>query len=186
MITSNINKINPINSMKLFGLEEHFDNLIKLYQNDKLPKIILLSGEKGIGKFTLAFHFINSVLSKKSKNNYNLNDYCLNKDSDTYKKILSNVEANFNYIGNAKPYAATIEDIRNIKKKFFYSSLNNQPRFTILDDVEMMNINAANALLKLIEEPSDYDYFILINNKKQNMIETLKSRSLELKIFLES
>ena len=47
-----------------------------------------------------------------------------------------------------------------------------------------MNTNAANALLKLIEEPSVYDYFILINNKKQNMIETLRSRSIEIKVFL--
>ena len=47
-----------------------------------------------------------------------------------------------------------------------------------------MNANAANALLKLIEEPSAYDYFVLINNKKQNMIETLRSRSIEIKVFL--
>ena len=95
-------------------------------------------------------------------------------------------EQNFYYIGNARPNSASIEDIRNIKKNFFKSSLNNLPRFTVLDDVELLNINAANALLKLIEEPSIYDYFILINNKKQKMIETLRSRSIEIKIFLKN
>ena len=177
-------KFSPINSLKLFVLKEHFDNLVKLYRNKKLPKIILLTGEKGIGKFTLIFHFINYILSLDSKCPYDSKNLLINKNNDSYKKILLNVEQNFNYIGSARPNPATIENIRDIKKKFYKSSLNNQPRFTILDDVELMNTNAANALLKLIEEPSVYDYFLLINNKKQNMIETLRSRSIEIKVFL--
>ena len=177
-------KFSPINSLKLFVLKEHFDNFVKLYRNKKLPKIILLTGEKGIGKFTLIFHFINYILSLDSKHPYDSENLLINKKNDSYKKILLNVEQNFNYIGSAKPNPATIENIRDIKKNFYKSSLNNQPRFTILDDVELMNTNAANALLKLIEEPSVYDYFFLINNKKQNMIETLRSRSIEVKVFL--
>ena len=55
-------KFSPINSLKLFVLKEHFDNFVKLHRNKKLPKIILLTGEKGIGKFTLIFHFINYIL----------------------------------------------------------------------------------------------------------------------------
>jgi len=178
-------KFSPINSLKLFSLREHFDNFVKLQKNQKLPKIILLTGEKGIGKFTLIFHFINYVLSLNSKHPYDYENLSIDKNNDSYKKILLNVEQNFNYIGSAKPNPATIENIRDIKKSFYKSSLNNRPRFTVLDDVELMNINAANALLKLIEEPSAYDYFVLINNKKQNMIETLHSRSIEIKLFLK-
>ncbi len=37
-----------------------------------------------------------------------------------------------------------------------------------MDDVELLNINTANALLKFIENPSTFDFFILINNKKSN------------------
>tara|TARA_B100001996_G_scaffold356230_1_gene319424 strand:+ start:953 stop:1909 length:957 start_codon:yes stop_codon:yes gene_type:complete len=178
-------KFSPTNSLKLFSLKEHFHNFVKLKKNQKLPKIILLTGEKGIGKFTLIFHFINYVLSLNSKHPYDYENLSIDKNNDSYKKILLNVEQNFNYIGSAKPNPATIENIRDIKKKFYKSSLNNLPRFTVLDDVELMNTNAANALLKLIEEPSIYDYFILINNKKQNIIETLRSRSIEIKVFLE-
>ena len=177
-------KFSPINSLKLFALKEYFNNLASLYKKKKLPKIILLTGDKGIGKFTLVFHFINYILSLDSKRSYDSENLLINKDNESYKKILLNVEQNFNYIGSAKPNPATIENIRDIKKKFYKSSLNSRPRFTVLDDVELMNVNAANALLKLIEEPSVYDYFILINNKKQNMIETLHSRSIEIKVFL--
>jgi DNA polymerase-3 subunit delta' len=96
-----------------------------------------------------------------------------------------NIQENFNYIGNNYSKKIGIEDIRNIKKKFNNTPLNSLPRFTILDDVELLNINTANALLKFIENPSTFDFFILINNKKSKIIETLKSRSLETKIFLD-
>ena len=186
MIKHDIDKFNPLNSIKLFGLKEYFNNFVKLYQNKKLPKVILLTGEKGIGKFTLSFHLVNSIFSTNNKHPYNYKDYLINIDNDSYKKILLSIDQNFNYIGSSKPNTSNIENIRDIKKRFNKSPLNNLPRFTILDDVELMNPNAANALLKLIEEPSIYDYFILINNKRNKMIETLKSRSLEVKVFLDN
>ncbi len=177
--------LNPMNSLQLFGLDEQFNNLVKLYKNKKLPKVILLTGDKGIGKFTLIFHFINYIFSLNSDSSYNHKNFFINENNISYKRILMKTEQNFYYIGSTKPNPTTIDDIRSMKKNFYKSSLNNLPRFTVLDDVELLNINAANALLKLIEEPSIYDYFILINNKKEKMIETLHSRSIEFKIFLD-
>ena len=58
------------------------------------------------------------------------------------------------------------------------------PRFIIFDDADLLNQSSANALLKLIEEPTSKNFFILINNKRKKIIDTLKSRSLEFKIFL--
>ena len=48
-----------------------------------------------------------------------------------------------------------------------------------------MNINSVNALLKILEEPNDNIYFILINNNKK-ILPTLKSRCLNYKIHLTS
>ena len=55
--------LQPINQTKLFGLENYFNELV-IYIKNKLPNKILLSGQKGIGKSTFAYHFINYVLSK--------------------------------------------------------------------------------------------------------------------------
>ena len=60
------------------------------------------------------------------------------------------------------------------------------PRFIILDDVELFNNNSLNALLKMIEEPTKNNYFFLINNKNKPLIGTVKSRCLEVKIFLKN
>tara|TARA_B100000029_G_scaffold207538_1_gene205317 strand:+ start:186 stop:1142 length:957 start_codon:yes stop_codon:yes gene_type:complete len=178
-------KLNPFNTLKLFGLNRYFFDFVKLFKTDKLPKVILLTGEKGIGKFTLSFHLINCILSLDSKNNYDYENQTIDEKNYIYKSILNNVCENFVYISNEGRKKTGIEDIRGVKKKFNTSSLNNLPRFTVLDDVELLNLNAANSLLKLIEEPSDCNYFILINNKRKNIIETIKSRALETKIFLD-
>tara|TARA_Y100000590_G_scaffold153348_1_gene176068 strand:- start:4908 stop:5858 length:951 start_codon:yes stop_codon:yes gene_type:complete len=176
--------LDPINSLKLFGLDKYFSEFAKLFEKKKFPRVLLLSGEKGSGKFTLIFHLINYVLSKKSDNPYNYNERTINKNSFVYKEILSNTSQNFNYMPNENEKKTGIENIREIKKKFSNSSLNDLPRFIVFDDVEILNPYAANSILKFIEEPSSSNYFVLINNKKQNIIETIKSRALETKIFL--
>ena len=56
-------------------------------------------------------------------------------------------------------------------------------RFVLLDNIEYLNKNAINALLKVIEEPNPGVYFILVNNSK-NLLATLKSRCLEFRISL--
>ena len=55
--------LNPVNQLSLYGHHFEFCNFINLYNNKKLPNKILLSGEKGIGKSTLAYHIINRILS---------------------------------------------------------------------------------------------------------------------------
>ena len=57
-------------------------------------------------------------------------------------------------------------------------------RFIIIDDVEFLNTNSANALLKILEEPSTNNYFILINNQQADLIETIYSRCLPNNIYL--
>ena len=59
-------------------------------------------------------------------------------------------------------------------------------RFIVLDDVELFNTNSLNALLKVIEEPNSNDYFILINNKTQDLVNTIYSRSIEIKVLLSN
>ena len=64
------------------------------------------------------------------------------------------------------------------------SSFNNKKKYILINDAEFLNLNSVNALLKIIEEPSEKNYFILINNIQHNMIKTLKSRFIEFKLQL--
>ena len=53
-----LENINPRHSTQLYGLDLEFDKLSNLLLNQKLPNVIVLTGEKGIGKFTLIILFL--------------------------------------------------------------------------------------------------------------------------------
>jgi DNA polymerase-3 subunit delta' len=76
-----------------------------------------------------------------------------------------------------------IGQIRNLILTLNKSSFNTKPRFVLIDNIELLNINSVNALLKILEEPNDNINFILINNNKK-VLPTLKSRCLNFKISL--
>ena len=62
------------------------------------------------------------------------------------------------------------------------STFNNMARFILIDNVENLNKNSINALLKIIEEPNDNLFFILINNNESYILPTLISRCITFKI----
>ena len=173
--------INPRYSIQLYGLDLEFDNLSNLILNKKLPKVILLTGEKGIGKFTLINHLVMSYFDKE---NYNLLKKKILKKNKFFENLSKNLISNVVFLESNDFKNINVEVIRDLKNKLQKKPLYNDKRFIILDDVETFNTNSINALLKIIEEPNDKDYFILINNKTRPLINTLKSRCIEFKIIL--
>ncbi len=172
---------NAKNSLNLFGLSKDFKFLYLLYEKKKLPKVLLLSGNKGFGKSTLINHFLLSIFDKE---NYNLSENIISGQSLIYNQFKNDIFSNIIYMNGADFSSVKIDDIRNLKLKIFQSTIINKDRFIILDDIELFNNNCVNALLKIIEEPSQGNYFFLINNKARPMLETIRSRSLEIKINL--
>ncbi len=166
---------------KLYGLEKYLSNLIELFDNNKLPKVMMLTGKKGQGKFTLVNHLMSYIFDKE---NYNLKDNSILNENKLHN-IKENSNGNVIYFNCIKKNIK-IEEIRNLKSTLQKSSINKFNRFVIFDDVEYLSGNCINALLKTIEEPSITNYFILINNQRQNILETLKSRSIEFIFFLNN
>ena len=179
--------VNPIEQTKLFGLDKHIDELINLEENDKLPNKILLSGQKGIGKSTLAYHFINYCLSKNESFNYNIKDYEINPESSTFKTILNRSNPNFILldITDEKKFI-DINQVRELILKLTKSSFNDKPRFILIDNIDTLNKNSINALLKILEEPSINTFFLLINNTNKKILPTLSSRCINFKISLSN
>ncbi len=170
----------PRKSTKLIGLEKSFIFFKKLLLSDKLPNVTLFTGDQGIGKNTLINHLIYFYFNK---NNYNDEEYHF-EDKIFIQKYLDNLIQNIIYLDGDNSKYTKIEEIRNLKRLLLKSNINNLKRFVILDNVEKININSLNALLKLIEEPGDHNNFILINNKTSPLIDTIKSRCIEFKIII--
>ncbi len=176
--------MNPMNQTKLFGLDSYFNELKFLFDNYKLPNKILLSGQRGSGKFTLSLHLINYILSKNEDYSYDDQDFMINKNNRSFKLVKNNSSPNF-YLIRPKKEKKNIEvnQIRELISFCNKSSLNNKPRFVLIDSHETMNLNSNNALLKTLEEPNDNIFFIIINNSSR-ILETIKSRCLHFKINL--
>ena len=173
--------INPRYSTKLYGLDLEFDRLSNLLINQKLPKVLLVSGEKGIGKFTLINHLSISYFNKE---NYNFSEKKIINKNKFFENLSKNLISNVIFFESSDFKNINVEAIRYLKSKLQKKPFYNDKRFIILDNVETFNANSVNALLKVIEEPNDNDYFLLINNKTRPLIDTLKSRCLEFKIIL--
>ena len=168
-------------SLNLLEMNQNFDFLKDLFIINKLPKVLMLSGKKGSGKSTIINHLLYYIFDK---DNYNLERYELKSNTSFYSQFINNIYPNIIYLSGGDLNNIKIEDIRNLKNKIFQTSISQKLRFIILDDVDLFNINSLNALLKIIEEPSKYNHFILINNKSKPLLETIKSRCLEIKIIL--
>ena len=178
--------LTPINQTKLFGLGKFINELIRLYEDDNLPNKILLSGQKGQGKSTLAYHFVNYVLSKNEKFAYDLKSFEINHENHTFKTILNKSNINFHLLDiNDEKKNIDINQIRELISNLNKSSFNDKPRFVLIDNIEFLNINSLNALLKILEEPSLNIFFILINNNKK-ILPTLLSRCINFKISLSN
>ncbi len=175
---------NQFYSRRLIGLDTYFNEMIKLYDVKRFPKVLLLNGKKGIGKFTLIMHFLNYIFSKKEINSYNIKDKEINVKSIFYNLLLNNTTGDVILIQAQENKNIKIDDIRSLKSTLANSTMSNNPRFTIIDEVEFLNANSINALLKTLEEPSDNNFFILINNQQADLIETISSRCLKSNIFL--
>ena len=180
----NINEYNdPRKSLVLFGLENKLDFLIKLYNSKKLPKVLMLTGKKGVGKFTLINHFLNYIYDK---DNYDLKNKSINSETQFYKQYLNNIFSDIIYLSGDNFKNVKIDDIRDLKSKIRKTNISKNERFIVLDNIELFNANSLNALLKIIEEPPSKNYFLLINNKTKPLMETIYSRSLEIKILLSN
>ena len=178
--------LNPQNQLNLYGVEENLRTLIALYDKGNLPSKILLTGQKGVGKCTLAYHLINYILSKDEEFSYNINEFKIYSKNRSFKLIINGTNPNFQLLDvSIDKKQINIDQIRNLLLNIKKSSFNDKPRFILIDNIEYLNKNSVNALLKDLEEPNENIYFILINNQRK-LISTLKSRCLNFNISLSN
>ena len=169
----------------MIGHKSLFNDFIYLEQLQKFPNKILLNGPKGIGKKLFVNHFLNYFFLKENKQSYNLKNYEYYLSNNISKLISSNSHPDILkiYRKNDKKII-DIDQIREMIKFTNQTSFNNDRRFIIIENINLLGINSANALLKSIEEPNNKIHFILTNNSEFKVLETIKSRCLEFKLNL--
>jgi len=118
-----------------------------LVENGNYPSSTLFAGPEGVGKKLIA-----TLLLEE----------------------LTGSPLNLRIIGEEKP--PTIEEVREASRWLFTKPTQGKGKGVIVDNAELMRGEAANALLKTLEEPPDYGYLILIARNEEGVLPTLRSR----------
>jgi DNA polymerase-3 subunit delta' len=174
----------PLTQTKLLSFKDNFKELVNLSLRNKLPNKLIFSGNKGIGKSTFAFHLINYLFSQDEEGSYNLENNEININNKSYKLVSNNTHPNLLLIDSTDKKFIEVSKIREILNFSSKTSFSNKKKIVLINNVEKMNINASNALLKILEEPSTNLFFILIHSSHKKLISTITSRCIKFNFFM--
>ncbi len=144
----------------LLGFDSVKSSLLTSYRNKKLPHAILLFGKKGIGKASFAKEFALQITGSSPLANPDI--------------LLIEKEAEKKEIG--------VEKIRSIKEFSNQTAAISESKFIVIDSACELTKSAANAVLKILEEPRPNNFLILVAHNLHRVLPTIRSRCQTVKI----
>ena len=148
-----------------------WSNLLDCVSSGTLPHSLLICGEPDIGKLEFAHKLANRLLCPSPSSGYacGICPMCLLLKAASHPDLLL-VEP------EEKTKVIKVEQIRLITKFIAQTSHAGAGKIIIISPAEALNINAANALLKSLEEPPAKTWFLLISHHPQSLALTIRSR----------
>jgi len=151
--------------------QSQWTRLLEQYQDEKLPHALMFAGQKGLGKGHLAMSLAQYLLCKTPRSGLACGDCraCALNRAGTHPdlKTLRPEE-----VGKA----VKIDQVRNLAEFVGKTSQQGGYKVAIIEPAESMNLNAANALLKSLEEPSPNTLLILVSHVPNSVMATVRSR----------
>ena len=179
----------PRENTVLFGHEGAEAFLANAYKAGKIHHAVLIEGPAGIGKATLAFRFANHVLCNPDA----LAAPEAVADPDVghpiHRQIVSG--ASHHLIHLARPAdektgrtknAITVDEVRRVGRFLSQTSGTGNWRIVIVDPADDLNRAAANAILKMLEEPPKNALFLVVSHAPGRLLPTIRSRCLPLRL----
>jgi len=152
---------------KILAHGKQTERLLSGVERKALPHALLFSGPSGVGKRLTALGVAQAILCAEKQAPCGWCVDCRKVESHHHENVLL-IEPTQRQI--------KIETIREISQFLGLKAWGNRSRIIIIDSAQTMNPQAANALLKSLEEPPEDTYFILICNQVQGLMPTIRSR----------
>lgn len=169
--------------------------LSSMFYQNRVPASIILYGKEGVGKKDLGFELAMSLLCHEKsyppcgnciscrhmkdflgKKKEELKFYGEDKRGKKVYMYLRGDHPDFIYLAPEKG-EIKIDQIRGLKDFVYLSPALSKKKVVIIEPAETMNPFAQNALLKILEEPPQDTHFILITNRLEKILPTVRSRS---------
>lgn len=180
----------PRDTAELFGQDAAQSAFLKAYASGRLHHAWLIAGPRGIGKATLAWSLARFLLATPHMEENNLfgatpppETLSINPEHPVARRIAAGAEPGLKYItrtvnektGRLRD-VISVEDIRTLAGFFQLSAADGGRRVVIVDAADEMNPQAANALLKMLEEPPDRATLLLVSHQPSALLPTIRSR----------
>lgn len=156
---------------KILGHAQQVAQLQHIAARQRIAGAYLFAGPRGVGKQRVALTFIAQLLCES--------EHAPCEQCAICTRIMQQQHPDVFGIGpddsKATPIIA-IDQIRKLQQRIQLHSLEGQYKFILIDQAETMNLAAANAALKMLEEPPAHTHFILLSSQPDRLLTTIRSR----------
>jgi len=180
----------PRKNPELIGHESAEARFLSAWQSGRLPHGWLITGPRGIGKATFAFRVARFVLSGGVSDqpaglfgDAEPASLFVAPDEPVFRRIASGAHADLTTLqrtinpdtGKLRTSIA-VDDVRSAGDFMRLTASEGGWRVVVVDCADEMNVNAANALLKILEEPPDLALLLLVSHAPRRLLPTIRSR----------
>ncbi|MEW6095433.1 MAG: DNA polymerase III subunit delta' [bacterium] len=153
----------------ILGQEVAINILKKTIKQNRVPQAYLFFGPDGIGKTKTAKELakVCNCQNIKEEDNCEVCSSCYKVNHDIHPDVKVIKPASIHFL---------ISQIQDLQKEVYLSPFEGKKKVYILDEVDKMTTQSANAFLKTLEEPSPDTLFILITSNLETLLPTIISR----------
>ncbi len=175
----------PRETSVLFGHRDAESTLLNAYRSGRIPHAWLIGGPRGIGKATLAYRTARFVLAHRdpaAPDVQRAETLWVDPNHSVARLVASGAHGGLLTLqrsANDKGVMRTVITVDETREtiSFFGSTAAVEGwRICIVDTVDELNPNAANALLKILEEPPQQSLFLLLSHAPARVLATIQSR----------
>lgn len=179
----------PAENPHLFGHDEAASQLAEAYRAGRLHHALLICGPLGIGKATFAFHLARTLFAHPDHRGAPAGFERADPASQLFRLVAQGAHPSLLHLtrpanDRTKGFKSvvTVDEVRSVGRFLSLTSHDGGYRVVIVDPADDMNANAANALLKNLEEPPARTLFALIAHQPGRLLPTIRSRCLVVRL----
>ena len=164
-------KYRPSTFAEVVGQEQVTEPLMNALSNDRIHHAYLFSGPRGCGKTSSARIMARSLNCEKGPTPTPCGQ------CQSCKDLVANGPGSLDVIELDAATHGLVDDARDLRDKAFFAPVNSKYKIYIIDEAHQLGPGAANALLKVVEEPPPHVIFIFATTEPDKLIATIRSRT---------